>query len=145
MCRLCTGLDLACPAGGLVSHVLHHCFEVSFEAMQWSVIAPSLTPSFCCVNPRFTAFSSSESKLNLDQCVCQFDSTWFRKLTQVLPVVQTCLRIMVVKWQMCCDYPLIPSKQHAQGHTHAVNANSLFCLGQNYQMSLKETVCKVLG
>lgn len=29
-------------ASGLVSHVLHRCFEVRFEAVHWSVISLSL-------------------------------------------------------------------------------------------------------
>lgn len=96
----CPGLFWHDLLGSLVSHVPCHCFEVSFEAMQWSVIfLPHPSPSFCGVHLRFTAFSAPETRLNLNQCVCQLGSSWFSNLIGCASVV--CRGIWGLWWWTC--------------------------------------------
>lgn len=71
--------------GGWVSHMLHQYFEVSFEAVRWSVTLPPppLPPTFCCVKPKIYSFIAKKKDLisaSVSLAAHGFFAGWYRLL-----------------------------------------------------------------
>lgn len=73
----------------------------------------TLSPSFCCVNLRFTAFSAPESRLNFNQCACQFGRSWLSNLMLVaLEVFEDDIHELVEEVHDYCKTHTRTHRQH---------------------------------